>query len=122
MARAWLLNQLRGAGIRNLAGLGEAGKRGWDLSWVSRCRRGSESPHPAWERFGSPHFHRSSRAGLGDGPLEGPAGFLVGARPCSSLGTNLWGWGPQSSVSRLELGEGEAPHPAFSSVTGAGYF
>lgn len=80
MARAWLLNQLRGAGIRNLAGLGEAGKRGWDLSWVSRCRRGSESPHPAWERFGSPHFHRSSRAGLWDGPLEGPAGFLVGSK------------------------------------------
>lgn len=25
------LNQLQGAGIRALAGLGEAGKRGWDL-------------------------------------------------------------------------------------------
>lgn len=60
--------------------------------------------------------------GSGMGPWRVLLDSLLGARPCSSLGTNLWGWGPQSSVSRLELGEGEAPHPAFSSVTGAGYF
>lgn len=65
------LNQLQGAGIRGWAGLGEAGKRGWDLSWVSLCRRGSESPHPAWETFGSPH---SSQAGPGMGPAGIPCG------------------------------------------------
>lgn len=75
------LNQPQRAGIRDLAGLGEAGKRGWDLSWVSRCRRGSESPHPAWESFGSPNFHWSSRVGLWDEPLEGLAGFPVGSHP-----------------------------------------
>lgn len=88
--------------------LGWAG-RSWE-AWlgsflgVPLCRRGSESPHPAWESFGSPHFDGSSRGRALGWASEGPAGFPVGARP--PLGTNLWGWGPQTPRAQAGAGRG----------------
>lgn len=63
------LNQLQGAGIRDLAGLGEAGKRGWDLSWVSLSADVALSHHILPGKVLGPHtLIQAARAGLWDGP------------------------------------------------------